>query len=391
MKILFYLPVVTPWWFDNIVVHLIRAVATAAEVHVIVPPLWRNTGISPDQLSACADLKHVRWHMADGEDHPSLRTSPVAADELVEFVQSIGADYTVCRSADITTPARFPGIVRFVMEGGAPPLSTAPQWVVLQPGILDHGGAPDLTPDLREALDVDFAPHWSRLASGSASNEKFRLSRTEALGLMGLPEDRKIIALPLEYEHEENFFGIHRRFGRNADLVAHVADGLDDDFVLAVTNHPLNDLYSDTSDVERLIASLGGRVRLVRIAGASGSATNLLAKHCDGMILENSRSFAACAFFGAPVLRLSRFETADWLLASDELEPFVEAIRMGTARGPRPEHARTWFAYHVANDLFDPRDIGAPDIIDRLDGGVRPNRWSAGLDRYHQYQQRSQR
>ena len=25
MKILFYLPVVTPWWFDNIVVHLIRA------------------------------------------------------------------------------------------------------------------------------------------------------------------------------------------------------------------------------------------------------------------------------------------------------------------------------------------------------------------------------
>lgn len=30
--ILFYLPTVTPWWFDNIVVHLIRA-SPAAEVH----------------------------------------------------------------------------------------------------------------------------------------------------------------------------------------------------------------------------------------------------------------------------------------------------------------------------------------------------------------------
>jgi hypothetical protein len=30
MKILFYLPVVTPWWFDHIVADLIRKLARAA-------------------------------------------------------------------------------------------------------------------------------------------------------------------------------------------------------------------------------------------------------------------------------------------------------------------------------------------------------------------------
>ncbi len=44
MHVLFYLPVVTPWWFDNIVAPLIRAAASDARVSVLVPPLWRGTG-----------------------------------------------------------------------------------------------------------------------------------------------------------------------------------------------------------------------------------------------------------------------------------------------------------------------------------------------------------
>ncbi len=51
MKIMFYLPVVTPWWFVNIITPLIRSAARDAEVFVLVPPRWRNTGIGPDELA----------------------------------------------------------------------------------------------------------------------------------------------------------------------------------------------------------------------------------------------------------------------------------------------------------------------------------------------------
>lgn len=61
MHVLFYLPVVTPWWFDNIVAPIIRAAARDAQVSVLVPPLWRGTGIGPTQLAGCADLATVDW------------------------------------------------------------------------------------------------------------------------------------------------------------------------------------------------------------------------------------------------------------------------------------------------------------------------------------------
>ena len=55
-RVLFYLPVVTPWWFDNIVVHLIRALGETTEVHVMVPRLWRNTGLGFEQLQGGAAM-----------------------------------------------------------------------------------------------------------------------------------------------------------------------------------------------------------------------------------------------------------------------------------------------------------------------------------------------
>ncbi len=76
MRVLFYLPVVTPWWFDAIVAPLIRAAARDAHVSVMVPPLWRNTGIGPEQLAGCGDLDQVDWHILDGDDHPARRRRP---------------------------------------------------------------------------------------------------------------------------------------------------------------------------------------------------------------------------------------------------------------------------------------------------------------------------
>ena len=76
-RIMFYLPVVTPWWFEYIVVHLIRVMARAHETHVLIPPLWHNTGLGEGQLHLIQDLDHVQWHLLDGPDHPLLRGTRV--------------------------------------------------------------------------------------------------------------------------------------------------------------------------------------------------------------------------------------------------------------------------------------------------------------------------
>ena len=50
MKVLFYLPVVTPFWFENMVEPLIRRMASSAEVHILAPKFWRNTGIGENEV-----------------------------------------------------------------------------------------------------------------------------------------------------------------------------------------------------------------------------------------------------------------------------------------------------------------------------------------------------
>ena len=76
MKILFYLPVVTRWWFDNVIEPLIRTLAAECEIHVLAPAPWRGTGIGPRELQRCMDLPEIRWCIMDGPDHPSTRTMP---------------------------------------------------------------------------------------------------------------------------------------------------------------------------------------------------------------------------------------------------------------------------------------------------------------------------
>lgn len=75
VRVAFYLPVVTPWWFDNIVAPLIAVMAKDCEVHVLVPPLSNGTGIEGWQLDRFADCPPIDWHILDGGDHLDLRTS----------------------------------------------------------------------------------------------------------------------------------------------------------------------------------------------------------------------------------------------------------------------------------------------------------------------------
>ncbi|MDB5706013.1 MAG: hypothetical protein JWN66_3129 [Sphingomonas bacterium] len=378
MHVLFYLPVVTPWWFDAIVAPIIRIMARDATVSVLVPPLWRGTGIGPEQLTACADLEMVDWYILDGEDHPKLRTSAADEAELIALVRDIGADLILCRSADLATPELFPGIVRFIMEGAAPPFATDPATVWLPETLFDHGMMPAIDPAARARLDALFRPSWdeARARFGAADRDGF-------LAQAGLPQGKRLIGLPLEYEHEEMFFGQHYSFASNIDLVNAIADQLDDDMILAVTNHPLNEMHCDNAPLHAAIAARGGTVRMVPAIGAPGGATMMLARYGDGMIVGNSKSFGGCAFFGTPMLRLSRFRTGGWMHAYDGFAPFAADIRAGMARAADPADALSWFALHLIDHVFDPATPGltAADLIDRVTRPVDERRWEAGAAR----------
>ena len=379
-KVLFYLPTVTPWWFDNIVGPMISACATTAEVHVVVPPLWRNTGVGPEQLLPFASCRSVQWHIADDDDHPSLRTSPADPNAILELVRSIDPAYVFCRSADVATPSRFPGKVRHLMEAGASPLSTSAGWIILQEDFWHHGAIPQLTDPDRQAIDKLFQKIWRRMRNRTEHKMSFRLPRSRVLQNMGLPQDRKVIALPLEYEHGEAFTAFHNRFERNLDLIHHLVEEIDGEFLLALTDHPLNYKYVDNSRLYAAIAALGDRVHLVPNPDAYYFPTDLLIKHCDGLIVQNTKAIYSGAFFGKPTLRLSNRPSADWLGIHENLDSFLTAIRLGEP-GVAEDRARLWFGYHVLHEIIDPTALSGAEILDRVDRPFSRDRLATGLER----------
>ena len=376
MKILFYLPVITPWWFDNIVEPLIRRLAREHETHVLAPIPWKGTGIGRPQLAAATHLPQVHWHIFDGDSHPSMRTAPTERAGIVDFVRSLSPDYVLCRSADYETVREFPGIVRHLMEGGAAPLSLPQDWVILQEDPFDHGLLPDLDHKARAELDRLIAPVWSSLEGLATPTRQMRKAFHK---WAGLPSDRPILALPLEYEHEENFFPMHRVGATpNHRLIADLAESIDESFFLAITNHPLNEKHVDNRALEAEIASRGSRMRLLPGIGPDGgNTTALLARDADGMLVGDSKVYAMAGFFGTPMLRRTKFKTGEWLNAYSEFDEFLVAVAAGNARRPDQDAARTWFAFHIANNALDPNDpeLTAADILARLDRPVDPARW----------------
>lgn len=377
MRILFYLPVITPWWFDHIVAPLIRCVAGTHEVHVLAPVPWQGTGIGPRELEMAADMPEVNWHIVDGDGHPTMRTEPADRAGIIAFVRGLAPDYVLCRSADCETVRGFPGVVRHIMEGGAPPLAIPADWIVLQEEPFDHGLLPPLDDDQRALLDRLIAPLWESLWRANAGCAPLR-------SWLPLPADQPLLALPLEYEHEENFFLMHRVGATpNHRLIDELAERIDDRFLVAVTNHPLNEHYIDNSALEGAIAA---RPRMRLIAGTSPdgeNATMALARGADGVLIGDSKVYALAGFFGTPLLRQSRFRTGAWLNAYADLATFLADVAAGTARRPDQAAARTWFAFHVANNLVDPDDpaLTASDLLARLDRPVDPARWAEGFAR----------
>lgn len=384
MKVLFYLPVVTSWWFDSVIEPLIRALSPQCEIHVLAPAPWRDTGIGARELARCVDLPEIRWYIMDGPDHPSTRTVPEAAADIIAFVRDIAPDYVLCRSADHETVRAFPGTVRLVMEGRLEPFAPPACWSVFSNRLFDYGMLPALPADERAMLERLIAPAWARLHELHDLHAAQHGNRVGMLARCGMAEDRPILLMPLDYEGSDDFFGIHRVDAEpNHLLVPRLAERIGPGFTLIVTNHPENDRHGDSA---ALLAAIGELDNVVlappRIGGLS--ATLALAKHADGMILGDSKTFAHGAFFGRPMLRRSRFESGAWLNAYSELDIFLDAVAAGEARAPSPKDARLWFGFYMANDVIDPKapDITAGQILAHMDRAVDRNRWEAGIARF---------
>jgi hypothetical protein len=380
MKILFYLPVVTPWWFDCVIEPLIRTLATQHEVHVLAPQPWRGTGIGPRELERCTDLPGINWLIMDGPDHPSTRTVPEARADIIAFVQDLAPDYVLCRSADYETVQAFPGTVRLLMEGRLEPFAPPPYWTLLQSRPLDQGMLPDLSAEQRDTLATLIGPAWTALRARHAARPG---DRESVFARCGIPGDRPVLLVPLEYEGEENFFAMHRVSAMpNARLVAELAEGVGPGFTLAVTNHPLNDLHVDSRE---LMATIDGIENAVLAPPAINglTATLALAKHVDGIILGDTKTYAAGAFFGKPMLRRTRFASGAWLRFHSDLDDFLPAIAAGNAVAPSEEDARLWFGFYLANEVIDPKapDITPEQILAHMEQPLDDGRWEAGIER----------
>ncbi|MBA2920527.1 hypothetical protein GON01_02335 [Sphingomonas sp. MAH-20] len=372
MRILFYLPVVTPWWFEHILVPMIDAAGRAAEVHILAPEPWSGTGIGNEQLARASNLPDVHWHIIGGPDHQSLRTAPRNPQPLIDFVGQIAPDHVICRSADRETPRHFPGRVHYLMEGGVAPFQLPATLVWLADDLFDHGVMPTLEAGHRDELAAWLAPAWERHRSSNAAEP--------AVDPAGGGEPRITILMPLEYEHPENFFLMHRPGPTpNSRLVAELAAQLPDHVRLMVTDHPLNHLHVDRRELHETVAGLQGRVSLLD----KGLSTMAVARSCDGMIVGDSKAFGIAAFWGKPLCRSTRFRSAGWLDAYGDVGAFVDDLGAGRARAPCPDDALFFAAYHLANNAFDPQapDFDAETLFERLERAVDSSRWQAGMAR----------
>ncbi|NQX96043.1 MAG: hypothetical protein HRT64_14200, partial [Erythrobacter sp.] len=209
MRVLFYLPVITPRWFQRLFVPLIRAMASECEVHILAPALWQGTGLGESELALCKDLPPIGFHIVDDPTHPTLRLSPANPEAIVDFVHALAPDYTVCRSADFETIKAFPGVVRQITEGAADPLIYPRDSFHLTFSPFDHGFMPNLAPETTARLDAMIKAHPEMFGNALTDSPGGDANAQAIRDWAGFRDDRLSLFLPLEYEHEENFFAAH--------------------------------------------------------------------------------------------------------------------------------------------------------------------------------------
>jgi len=363
MKILFYLPVVTPWWFTELLTPLIRSLHGDAELHVMVAPIWRNTGIEGDHLAPLADLDGIHWHVIDHEDPDLFRRDGAAVPGLLDLVHEIAPDLTIARSADFTTPMQFPGLVRYLMEGWLPPFAITSLSLMLEPQPFRLGVMPEGSDALIDACTDALGDLWSAPAA-----IRTPILRQDWRTALGLPAQRPILAVPLAYEHEECYFQETSAFPRGLDLLLNLLNSIDPQVFLAVTDHPLNRKYVDRSDIAALIAEVPERAALCVLDDVPGGPTGILAVRGDAMLVEQGKSWATAAYCGTPMLHFGNSDTAGWLNCA-ELD-FASGTPWSpeTLRKPDMDAARRFFSWHFGTRVFDPGNVSLDRLIAHVNG-----------------------
>ena len=92
MRVLFYLPVVTSWWFENIIVPLLEKLVADNEVHILAPIFWKGTGVGQDQYDLCAHLPQICWHVVTDQDHTTmlqLTFADIAPNQLHDEIAAV--------------------------------------------------------------------------------------------------------------------------------------------------------------------------------------------------------------------------------------------------------------------------------------------------------------
>jgi hypothetical protein len=365
MKILFYLPVVTPWWFSELIAPMIRALHDEAEVHVMIASLWRNTGIEAENLAPLSDLERIHWHVIDPDHGEAFRFDGASVPGLLDLVAQIAPDLTLARSADTHTPARFPGPLRYIMEGALPPFDIAPPPILIEETPFALGAMPAGSDAIADHCVGALADLW-------AASDRFRYPelRSNWRRSLGLPTERPILAVPLHYEHEENLFLMHSRFPKAVDLITHLLATLDEDVFLAVSDHPLNRRHVDRREVDLLLQDNGDRAALCQLDRNPGATSGILAAHADAVLIEMSKSWGMAAHVGTPMIHIDGANPANWLRATALSNPMLRDWSKARLERPDPVATHRYFCWHLGTRTIDPHALTLDRLMQHVSGQV---------------------
>jgi hypothetical protein len=362
---------------QNVIEAMIAKLATVAEVHVIIPAIWTANPAASACFRAFATHKNVTLYpITPYRDNLDALDMDGPTAEIVDIVNAIAPDYCLCRSANPELPQHFPGQLRYVMEAGAPPFKIPRPWISLQPQIFDHGFVPVLPAHMQDQLVAMIGPIWEEMESRRPQDSAW-------LRKHGLPADRKIIALPLEYDHPDNLFRVHRSIYPNAELITHMLHRVEEPLFLAITDHPLNIAYVDQRKLRATLKGQQGKARLLSPPAKGDDMTSMLTQHADAMIVGDSKSFAAAAFYSKPVMRISKFASGSWLQNYTDLYAFAVDLAAGSAAAPARKDAMLWFAHYLMAQIFAPgdADVAGRELLEQILGSPNPDRWEERIAR----------
>lgn len=353
MRLFFYLPVITPRWFETVVTPMLlrlNADPWVKEIHVMAAPLWRNTGVDGPQLEPLIAQEKLRWHIVDQGDPALFRTHGAAVPGLIETVAGINPDLTLVRSSDFATPALFPRTVRYIMEGAAAPFATDPSWVVLEETPLSCGAMPEVW-NLPEDLVARMDALWAAAAA--------------RFGPVSIPLSRPSLAVSLPCEHEDNLFLRHAAFQDGVALLESLLARLPEEWRIEVCDHPLNRLHGDRSALEAFVAAAPDRM------GMAGHGAEAMVAGASAVLTDQGESWMLAAFAGKPMLHLGQRAMAPWMKAGSDPAELT---------GPDRDAARRWFGWHLAARLLRPEAVELGLLLRQARGQPTWEDMDANLD-----------